>query len=105
VSGAGGILRALGEGSVTKKEAEDIKRHFDVVVEDVKSEVKQVAEGVALTNERIDRLETEVRRGFSDMGSLLKLSYGQLDRRLTRVEVDGAETQAAVEKLKTKLAS
>jgi uncharacterized membrane-anchored protein YhcB (DUF1043 family) len=87
------------------KEATDVKRHFDVVAEHMGAQQQQLAEGIDATNERIDRLETEVRRGFSEMGSLMKLSYGQLDRRLTRVEVNEAETRAEVENLKTKLAS
>ncbi len=86
------------------EEAGDIKRHFDVVVEHMDAQHQQLAEGIGATSERIDRLETEMRRGFSEMGSLMKLSYGQLDRRLTRVEADGAETRAEVEKLKAKLA-
>jgi hypothetical protein len=71
---------------MTTEDREDIKRYFGVVAEGLESKVQQVAEGVAATNERIDRLENEVRRGFSELGSVVKLSFGQLDARLTRVE-------------------
>jgi hypothetical protein len=93
------------ERPVTKSKDDDIRRHFDVVAEHLQSQNQQLAEGIAGTNERIERLQAEVQRGFSEMGSLMKLSYGQLGKRLTRVEAEGAETRAEVETLKEKLAS
>jgi predicted nuclease with TOPRIM domain len=39
---------------VTKKEADEVKRLFGVVAEDLRSEIRQVAEGVGLLNERFD---------------------------------------------------
>ena len=57
-----------------RETVDEIKRHFGVVAEDVRSDVKAVAEGVALLTERIDgidgrldRLETRVERGFQEV--------------------------------------
>jgi len=44
---------------VEDKIAEEIKRHFDVVAEDLKDEIKLVAEGYSLLNEKIDELRKE----------------------------------------------
>jgi hypothetical protein len=85
---------------MTTEDREDIKRYFGVVAEGLESKIQLVAEGVALANDRIDRLdrrmdgfdtrmdrlEIEVRRGFAEMGSAIKLSHSQLDSRLTRLE-------------------
>ncbi len=38
-------------------EHEEIMRHFDVVAEGLRSDIRLVAEGVALNGERLDRLE------------------------------------------------
>jgi hypothetical protein len=42
---------------VTKRDTEEIKRLFGVVAEDLRSDIRQVAEGVGLLNERFDGLE------------------------------------------------
>jgi hypothetical protein len=44
--------------------AEEIKRHFDIVAEGLRSEIRAVAEGVAATNERFDRLEGRMEQEF-----------------------------------------
>jgi chromosome segregation ATPase len=115
-----------------RETVDEIKRHFDVVAEGLESKIQAVAEGVALTNERIDRLETNtterfdrldqrmdrldermdrldqrmdrleqrtdgveqrmdrlenvVREGFTELRSMIKLSYAEIDRRLTSLE-------------------
>ncbi len=46
---------------MTKDEAEEIKRHFDVVGEALRSEIRQVAEGVISVSEKIDRSHNDFR--------------------------------------------
>ena len=53
---------------MTKKEADDVKRLFGVVAEDLRSDIRQVAEGVGLLNERFDGLRA-VRRTDGSIGS------------------------------------
>ena len=53
----------------------DTRRHFDIVAEDLRHQLRLVAEGVGLLTERIDRLDAHVARITSD-----------LDRRVTRLE-------------------
>jgi hypothetical protein len=67
---------------MTKDEAEDIKRHFDVVAEQLDSSIQAVAEGVAVNTERIERLESETRAGFARVD----LQFARVDSRFTSVD-------------------
>jgi len=40
-----------------KEEGKKTRRHFDVVAESLRSDIKSVAEGVEVANQRLDRLE------------------------------------------------
>jgi methyl-accepting chemotaxis protein len=54
--------------------AADTRRHFDVVAEDLTSRIQLVAEGVALSNERLERFRGEVTEQFRVVdGRLLRL--------------------------------
>ena len=41
--------------------AAETRRHFDVVAEDLRDDVRLVAEGVTALSERVDRLEANLR--------------------------------------------
>jgi hypothetical protein len=45
---------------MTSDDREDIKRHFDVVAENLRSEIRLVAEGNAMTAESLERLRGDV---------------------------------------------
>jgi hypothetical protein len=51
----------------------ETRRHFDVVTEHVMSRVQLVAEGVAMVDQKVDRLRDEMER------------FEQVDRRLLRL--------------------
>ena len=70
---------------MTKKEADDVKRLFGVVAEDLRSDIRQVAEGVGLLNERFDGLEGRFDR--------LDAKVDQMGRELTAEIREGASTQ------------
>ena len=71
---------------------EETRRHFDVVAEGMRADVRLVAEGVASLAERVDRVEQnlrqEIRETRQDLTALLTVSYTDLDRRVRRVEGD-----------------
>ena len=54
--------------------AVETRRHFDVVMEHVMSRVQLVAEGVAMVDQKVDRLRGEMEQRFE-----------QVDRRLLRL--------------------
>lgn len=92
--------------------AEEIKRHVSVVAEDLRSEVRTVAEGVVAANERLDRLESQIEtiesrleREFIETRAMIRLSFGELDRRLRSLESDVISLRARLEKLEGRLPS
>ena len=94
------------------EERDDIKRHFDVVGEGLRSEIRLVADGVAHNTERIDGLSGrveefrgETRRSFSELRAQIKLSSSELDRRLTTLEEGHAALLERVDRIEAKLAS
>lgn len=72
--------------------AEETRRHFDVVAEGMRADVRLVAEGVASLAERVDRVEhnlrQEIRETRRDLTALLTVSYTDLNRRVRRLEGD-----------------
>ena len=69
---------------------DDLKRHFDVVGESLRSDIRLVAEGVAgldgkFTPEFVTVRE-EIREQTGEVKSLLRVSYGDLDRRVQALE-------------------
>ena len=68
----------------------DVKRHAEVIAEDLRDRIRLVAEGVVATNERLDRriddLQKEMKAGFADVRAILRVSYRDLDGRVTRLE-------------------
>ena len=56
--------------------AAETRRHFDVVGEGLRSDIKAVAEGLGALDEKVERFRGEVREDF-----------GRVDRRLLHLEV------------------
>jgi hypothetical protein len=69
---------------------EETRRHFDVVAEGLRGEVRLLAELVSandsLLSERIETVRQAAAAEGAETRALLKLSYGQLDRRVTALE-------------------
>ena len=92
-----------------RETVEEIKRHFGVVAEGVRSDVKAVAEGQSFTNERLDRLEQRfdgleqrLDRGFGELQSMIRLSYAEIDRRFGVLESEMSDLRARVERLESR---
>ena len=70
-----------------KKFRDEIVHQFHVISEDVISQVKQVAEGVANVDEKLDRrfneLRTEIQETRQEVLAAVKFSYAELDKRIT----------------------
>ena len=74
--------------SEMKHEAEVTRRRFDVVAEDLRGEIRLVAEGFLATNERIDRFQEDVRHEFADVRHLITVTCGNLNQRVTALEIN-----------------
>ena len=64
----------------------EIKRHFSVVAEDVRSDVRAVAEGVSVLREELHREMGGVRTEIDEVKAMIQLSYTEIDRRMRTLE-------------------
>jgi len=89
-----------------KKFRDEIVHQFHVISEDVISQVKQVAEGVANVDEKLDRrfneLKTEIQETGQEVLAAVKFSYAELDKRITTLEKEFLELKHRVEKIETR---
>ncbi|NWF93596.1 MAG: hypothetical protein HXY46_11805 [Syntrophaceae bacterium] len=81
----------------------EIVHQFHVISEDVITQVKQVAEGVANVNEKLDRrfneLKAEIQETRQEVLAAIKFSYAELDKRLTFLENEFLELKRRVDKM------
>ncbi|MGH9368556.1 MAG: hypothetical protein ACRD3M_12870 [Thermoanaerobaculia bacterium] len=92
-----------------RETAEDIKQHFNVVAEGLRSEIRLLAEGLGGTNERLDRFEAHVsaefklvREELGEVKAMIRLSFGELDRRIQSLENDVSSLRARLERLESR---
>jgi hypothetical protein len=92
-----------------KQFAEEIKRHFDVTAESLRSEIRLVAEGLITLDERMERKFAEVSREFEEVSrefdevkAMIKFSHAELARRLDSHEHDIADLRERIERLERK---
>jgi len=64
------------------EQVEEIKRHFGVVAEALRSDLRQIAEGHSGIQREIHELREEFRDEFTEMRALMRLSFSQLDQRI-----------------------
>jgi hypothetical protein len=69
-----------------RSDMQDVKRHFDVVGEGLRSDIHLVAEGVAGLDEKFTLEFEKVREEIGEVKGLLRVSYGDLDRRVQALE-------------------
>lgn len=56
---------------------EEIKRHFGVVSEALRSDIRQIAEGHSVIRHELQDMRNEFRDEFKEMRSLMRLSFAQ----------------------------
>ena len=88
---------------------EEIKRHFNVVAEGLRSEIRLLAEAQGATVERLDRFGERVAAEFkrvhedsAETRAMIRLSFGELDRRITALEGDLSALRARLDRLETR---
>jgi predicted nucleic acid-binding Zn-ribbon protein len=82
-----------------RESVEEIKRHFSVVSEGLRSEIRAVAEGLEATNDRIDRVESRLLHELGEMKSMMRLSFGEIDRRISGLEGEVATLRHRLDRL------
>jgi hypothetical protein len=88
---------------VDRETADEIKRHFSVVAEGLRSEIRLVAESVEGVRGELGEFKREVAEDFKEVKALIRLSYGQLDQRLTSLESDVANLRSRLERIESRI--
>jgi uncharacterized small protein (DUF1192 family) len=83
------------------EQMEEIKRHFGVVAEALRSDIRQIAEGHATIRHELQEHRGEIRDEFKEMRALLRLSFPQLDQRIHTLETDISALKARMDRLET----
>jgi hypothetical protein len=83
-----GKLHALEGGMDSKMKGveERVVNQFHIISERLMDHIKLLSEGHAGIVERLDRIEKENERQHMETRALVKLSFSELDRRLTDLE-------------------
>lgn len=86
---------------MSNEEMEEIKRHFGVVAESLRSDIRQIAEGHAVIRHELESRREEVRDEFKETRALMKLSFSQLDQRIDTLESDVSSLKSHVDRLES----
>lgn len=85
----------------------ETRRHFDVVTEATRQEIRLVVEAVALVDEKLDREATEIRQemrtGFTETQAMIKFSHAELDRRVRTIEESQRTLEDALAALQSRV--
>lgn len=65
---------------------EEIKRHFGVVAESLRSEIRAVAEGQVLLRDELTDLRSELKRDIRDLADVVRLTHTETGSRLKDLE-------------------
>lgn len=88
---------------MNREESEEIKRHFGVVAEGLRSEVRLVAEAVEGLRSELHRelgeFRKEVQAEFKEVRALIRFSYAELDERVKSLESGFLELKSRMERL------
>jgi predicted nucleic acid-binding Zn-ribbon protein len=86
---------------MTDAQVEEIKRHFGVVAEAIRGEIRQIAEGHSSIRYELQEIRDEFRDEFKEMRALMRLSFSQLDQRIRTLETDLSALKSRMDRLET----
>lgn len=80
---------------------EEIKRHFGVVAESLRGDIRQIAEGHDVIRHELQNQREELREDFKETKALIQLSFSQLDQRIHTLESDVSTLNSRVDRLES----
>ena len=83
---------------MTDAQVEEIKRHFGVVTEALRSDIRQIAEGHSGIQRELQQMHDEFRDEFKEMRALMRISFSQLDQRIRTLETDVSTLKARMDR-------
>lgn len=86
---------------MSNEKMEEIKRHFGVVAESLRSDIRQIAEGRAVIRHELQSQREEVRDEFKETRAVMRLSFSQLDQRIHTLESDVSSPKSCVDGLES----
>jgi len=86
---------------MTTEQMEELKRHFGVVAESLRSDIRQIAEGHTTIRHELQDVRDEFRDEFKEMRALMRLSFSQLDQRIHALETDISSLKSRMDRLET----
>ncbi len=84
---------------MNNEEIEEIKRHFGVVAESLRSDIRLIAEGHAVLRPELQGQREEIKDEFKETRALLKVSFGQLAQRVDTLESDVSSLKSRIDRL------
>ena len=87
--------------SMSKDEMEEIKRHFRVEAESLRSDIQQIAEGHDGIRRELQTQREELKVEFKETRTLTKLSFSQLDQQVHVIESDVSTLTSRVDRLES----
>jgi len=86
---------------IVREEGVETRRHFDVVAEGLRSEIRMVAESVTHVDDKLGQFRTDVAQEFAETRAMIKFSHAELDRRVRSLEDSVVRLEARVERLES----
>lgn len=102
-----GILRCnsceirLYKWPMNDEQMEEIKRHFGVVTESLRSDIRQIAEGHDVIRHELQGQREELRDEFKETKALMRISFSQLDQRIHTLESDVSALKSRVDHIES----
>lgn len=85
------------------EKTQESRRHFEVVAEGLRGEIRLVAEGVVALDEKMDRRFAEVELAHREILAAIKFSYAELDRRMRVLESEVSTLKGRVDRIETRV--
>lgn len=85
-------------------QVEEIRRHFGVVAEALRTDIRQIAEGHSSIRLELQELRDEFRDEFKEMRARMRLSFSQRDQRSHTLETDVSTLKARMDRLEAQRA-
>ena len=83
---------------------DEITRHFGVVVEGLHDRIGTVVEGLESHREEFQSFRGDVAREFEETRALVRLSHGELHRRVRTLETEMADLRERLERVEGRIA-
>jgi hypothetical protein len=92
----GEVRSELGD---VRSEVVDVRRHFNVVAEDLRSEIRTVAEGLQGFREEVANEFSAVRADLREQNALNRLAYADVIRTLSSHDADLAQHASRLDRI------